>query len=73
MPLQLRELKEVYAQAPNSWKCPEDHFHQVLKSEWYQTVYQIKKTIFSASYEFYKDMGLSPAPRFAIVCITILL
>lgn len=46
--------------APSSWKVPENHIEVLLNNNWYTVLCNIYKSIFEATYEFYKILNISP-------------
>ena len=51
-------MKKV--QAPNSWKKPEKHIEKLLTEKWYRILCNIYKSIFEATYAFYKKEKITP-------------
>lgn len=46
--------------APKSWKNPAEHINVLLTDPWYKILVNLYKSIFEATYEFYKMRGISP-------------
>jgi len=46
--------------APSSWKVTENHIEVLLNNNWYTVLCNIYKSIFEATYEFYKILNISP-------------
>ncbi len=46
--------------APRSWSAPEDHIKILLHSDWYRILCNIYRSIFEATYAFYKKENICP-------------